>query len=99
MAKGNSTIKLTVHSSEGDECELSVDFDWWHDAGVWTLPNGDPGYPEDGGTKVTGFCMAENPTEEVPSWVTNDMVQEALDEADVSYGDFSDDFPEPDFRD
>jgi len=34
---------------------------------------------------------------ETPSWVTDEMVQDALDAADVSYGDFADDFPEPDF--
>jgi hypothetical protein len=95
MSKGSSTIKLTVHSPEGDECELSVDFDWWHDAGVRTFSNGDPGYPEDGGTEVTGFEAIDG---EVPSWVTDEMVQDALDKADVSCGDFADDFPEPDFR-
>jgi hypothetical protein len=64
---------------------------------VWTFPNGDPGYPEDGGTEFTKYETADGSP--VPDWVTDDMVQEALDEADVSYGDFSDDFPEPDFRD
>jgi hypothetical protein len=97
MSKGSSTIKLTVHSPEGDECKLSVDFDWWHDAGVRTFSNGDPGYPEDGGTEVTAHSMEDG--SEVPSWVTDEMVQDALDVADISFGDFADDFPEPDFRD
>jgi len=95
MAKGSNTIKLTVRNPEGDECELSVDFDWWHDPGVHTFSNGDPGYPPDGGTEFTAYEMADG--SEIPPWVTDEMVQDALDAADVSYGDFADDFPEPDF--
>jgi hypothetical protein len=82
MSKGSDRMKLTVYSPKGDEAELMVDFDWWYDGGVMYHADGS-GTPPDGGTEITGYGMANGG--KVPDWVTDEMVQEALDDADFSF--------------
>ena len=82
MSKGSSTTTLTVRNPQGeDSVELFVAFDWWYDAGVWRYPDGS-GQPPDGGVEMTGYGTLDG-QEEVPDWVTDEMVQDALEAADL----------------
>jgi len=82
MSKGSSTTTLTVRNPQGeDSVELFVAFDWWYDAGVMYHADGS-GTPPDGGVEMTGYGTLDG-QEEVPDWVTDDMVQEALEKADI----------------
>jgi len=79
MAKGSDRIKLTVKNDEGDSVDLLVDFNWWRDPGRMYYPDGS-GDPPDCGAELTGYCTVDH--SDVPDWVTDELVQEALDEAD-----------------
>ncbi len=81
MSKGSSTTTLTVRNPQGeDEVQLEVAFDWWYDAGVWRYPDGS-GQPPDGGVEMTSFDTKDG--EPAPDWLTDDLVQGALEEADL----------------
>jgi len=81
MSKGSSTTTLTVRNPQGeDEVQLEVTFDWWYDAGVWRYPDGS-GTPPDGGVEMTSFDTTDG--EPAPDWLTEDMVQDALEAADL----------------
>lgn len=81
MSSGKGTTKLTVNSPDKNESvELEVAYDWWYDAGVWRDADGG-GTPPDGGTEVTGY--GEVSGDPLPEWLTDEMVQSALDDADV----------------
>ena len=82
MSKGSSTTKLTVSNRQGeDSVELYVAFDWWYDAGVMYHADGS-GTPPDSGIELTGFGTFDS-KEELPDWLTDEMVQEALEVADL----------------
>jgi hypothetical protein len=88
--KGRDTAIITVYSPEGDECRIEVAYDWWNDPGVMYYPDGS-GCPPDSGSEINGYCLEGGG--EVPDWVTDDLVQEAFDEADIEYPLYE----EPDF--
>ena len=84
MSKGSSTTKLTVRNPQGeDSVELEVAFDWWYDAGVMYHADGS-GTPPDSGVEMTSYDGGEDGY--VPDWVTDEMVQEALEVADLDIG-------------
>jgi hypothetical protein len=70
---------VEVFNEDGDSLKVEVKFEYWHDPGMWTMPNGDPGYPEDSGYNIISVYLASG--EPLPDWVTDDLVQEALDAA------------------
>lgn len=80
MAKGTAYADLTVHSPEGDEFQLNVEYNWWYDAGVWYHPDGS-GTPPDGGTDWVRYTSAT--TEPIPDWVTDDLVDAAFEKAEI----------------
>jgi hypothetical protein len=83
MASRKGTTTLTVNSPDKNEgVELEVAYDWWYDAGVRYHTDGS-GTPPDGGTEVTGY--GEVSGDPLPEWLTDEMVQDALDDADIDF--------------
>jgi hypothetical protein len=83
MASGRSRTTLKITDPKGNETiEVEVAYDWWFDAGVWRDADGS-GYPPDGGTEVTGY--GEVSGDPLPEWITDEMVQDALDDADIDF--------------
>lgn len=81
MSKGSSTTKLKVTNKEtGEQVTLSVDFDWYYDAGVRYHADGS-GTPSDSSVDMTEFESEDG--EPLPDWVTDEIVQGALDVADL----------------
>jgi len=81
MSKGSSTTTLTVRNPQGeDEVQLEVAFDWWYDAGVMYHADGS-GTPPDGGIEWSAYATVDD--SEAPDWLTPDMVQDALEAADL----------------
>ena len=76
---GRSTKKLTITHSSGDTVDLNVIYDWWYDPGVRYYPDGS-GQPPDGGAEVVSYDEVDG--DPLPEWLTDDMVQDALDVAD-----------------
>lgn len=94
MAKGTAYTDLTVFSPEGDEFELNVEFKWWDDPGVRYHADGS-GTPPDSGMDWVRYTSAT--AEPIPDWVTDDLVNEAFDKAEIelpaaNYYDGSDDW-------
>ena len=80
MAKGTAYTDLTVSSPEGDEFVVTVEYDWWYDAGVRYHPDGS-GTPPDGGTDWKRYTSAT--AEPIPGWLTDDLVDAAFDKAEI----------------
>jgi hypothetical protein len=81
MSKGRSTTTLTVRNPQGeDEVQLEVAFDWWYDAGVRYHADGS-GTPPDSGVEMTSFDTTDG--KPAPDWLTEDMVQDALEKAEL----------------
>ncbi len=92
MSKGTSTIELSVRNPQGeDDVALMVTFDWWYDPGVRYFPDG-TGYPPDSGMEMVKYETVDGGAP--PEWLTDEMVEAALDKADFDY--FGD-YEEPDF--
>jgi hypothetical protein len=83
MSSGHGTTRLTINSPDkNDFVELEVSYSWWYDAGVRYHADG-TGTPPDGGVEVTDFETVGG--EPPPLWLTDEMVDDALNEADLDY--------------
>ena len=83
MKSGNGTTILTVKSPDkNEEIRLDVSYSWYYDAGVRYHADG-TGTPPDGEISVESFEAADG--EPIPAWLTENLVQEALEEADLDY--------------
>lgn len=72
--KGTKTV--IIKNFRGEGFDLSVDVHWWNYAGVHTLRNGDPGYPEDSGLEIQMFT----PTHYEPDCpISEETIEEELD--------------------
>ena len=80
MAKGTAYTDLTVFSPEGDDFTVTVEYNWWYDAGVWRDADGS-GYPPDWGSEWKRYTSAT--TEPMPAWVTDDIVDAAFEQAEL----------------
>lgn len=89
--EGYGVKDVYVHNDE-DEVELSVSYSYYYDPGQSYMSNGDPGYPDESSIDILSYETVDgSPT---PSWVTDEMVEDALDEidvfSDIDYDDYDD---------
>jgi hypothetical protein len=82
MSKGTNFKIVSVENPETEESiEIYVRYKWYYDPGVWTLSNGDPGYPEESEIDIAEYHISEAPNEPIPDWIDEGMIEEAIWEA------------------
>lgn len=85
MSKGTNFKIVSVVNPETDEkVDVYVKYKWYYDPGVWTMANGDPGYPSDSEIEITDSHLSDSPDEPMPSWIDDEMLEDAIwDAGDV----------------
>ena len=48
---------MSVTTIKCYEMDLEVEYNYYYDPGVWTYPNGDPGYPESSELEITALYV------------------------------------------
>jgi hypothetical protein len=87
--KGSNNRNIWVTSPNGeDEIEVNVQYDWYYQPGRMYLSNGDPGYPDESEVEITDWDVVD---EEKPEWLTDELVQEAFDKAEIELFDDEED--------
>lgn len=95
-SRGHNSLEFTVtNPSTEEECKVIAQYSWYYDPGVWTYPNGDPGYPPESEVEMKSWEMADN--EPKPEWLTEELVEETFYEQDTPFEDDYEPDYEPDF--
>jgi len=94
--KGKGEYTGLVESGD-NAAEITIEYSWSFTPGVWTMPNGDPGYPDESEIDIDDWSDEDG---NKPAWVTQEMLDKLLDEANIDF--WEDDEPddyEPDYED
>jgi hypothetical protein len=82
MSRGTDFKIITLSNRETDEeVDVYVRYSWYYAPGVHTMPNGDPGYPDESEIEIKDFHLSEAPNDPIPDWVDEGMIEEAIWEA------------------
>ena len=79
--KGTNFKILEITNPETEESvDIYVRYGWYYDPGVHTMPNGDPGYPDESEIEIKEYYLSDSPNDPVPDWI-GEMIEDAIWEA------------------
>ncbi len=83
--KGVNSKVLTIENTETEETvDVYVRYSWYYDPGRNFMPDGDVGYPPESEIEIIEFSSPDT-EEPLPEWLSPDMVEEALNDADYLF--------------
>ena len=92
VTNGRSTVEL-YHPETDENYTIVVDWKYYFERGRYSMPNGDPGYPDEEEltwtatlTHIQGEPVAAET--ELPDWITVEMIEEHMDLSDVLEPDY-----------